>query len=323
MEFDLKKHTIYYVRHGSHAYGTNTPESDEDFKGVAIAPMSYYLGGGFHNFEQAEKYVSKGHDKDEVVYDIRKFIKLAANANPNIIEVLFVDPSDIVYISDLGRKLREHSDLFVTKKIRHSMAGYAHDQAQRIKTHRSWLLDPPKKAPDRSDFGLGTTSKITPSEMGAYEHVQSKGEVLPEHVQATMLKEKSYASAKRYWDQYQDWKKNRNPARAILEEKYGFDTKHGYHLVRLMRMAKEILEGKGVRVKRKEDAEELLAIRNGAWSYDKLMETFDVIDADLDLLYKSSLIAHAPDFKKLDDLTMELIQEFHKPRPWWKFWGNK
>lgn len=319
MEFDIKKHTIYYARHGSHAYGTNIETSDEDFKGVAIAPMSYYLGC-FKKFEQSEKYVSKGHEIDEVVYDVRKFIGLAGNCNPNILEMLFVDPSDILYINDLGRKLREHSDLFVTKKIRHTMAGYAHSQAQRIRTHRSWLLNPPAKIPERKDYGLGVAGKITPSEMGAYEHVISKGEELPEHVMVTMQKEKAYASAKRNWDQYQNWKATRNKDRSELETKYGYDCKHAYHLVRLMRMAKEVLEGKGVRVKRTDDRQELLDIRNGRWSYDELMNWFDIEDATLDTLYEKSTIPFGVDQTKIDKLTMDLIQEFHKPKSWWKRW---
>ncbi|AEZ66297.1 hypothetical protein phiTE_131 [Pectobacterium phage phiTE] len=36
--------------------------------------------------------------------------------------------------------------------------------------------------------------------------------------------------------------KNRNAARHELEEKFGYDTKHAMHLVRLLRMSQEILE---------------------------------------------------------------------------------
>lgn len=310
MEFDLKKHTIYYARHGSHAYGTNTPTSDEDFKGVAIAPMVYYLGS-FKKFEQAERYVSKGHDKDEVVYDLRKFINLAANANPNIIEVLFVDELDLLYLHPLGRKLRDNSDLFITKKIRHTMAGYAHSQAQRIRTHRAWLLNPPAKKPERKDFGLSEVNKVTASEMGAYEHVISQGEQLPDNIMVILNMEKRYAAAKRNWDQYVNWKNTRNKDRSELEAKYGYDTKHAYHLVRLMRMAREILEGKGVHVKRTDDRQELLDIRKGAWSYDQLIEWFEKEDAELNSVYESSKLPFGPDHVKLDQLCMDLIIEFH------------
>jgi predicted nucleotidyltransferase len=310
MEFDLEDRTIYYVRHGSFAYGTNIESSDEDFKGVAIAPLDYYLGC-FKRFEQTEKYVSKGADKDEVIYDIQKFINMASNANPNIIEVLFVDESDIVSISYLGRMLRDHSDLFVTKKIRHSMAGYAHQQAHRIRTHRAWLLNPPQKKPAREDFGLSLVNKVTPSEMGAYEHVLSAGEVLPESIMSILAKEKAYARAKQNWDQYENWKKDRNKDRAALEAKHGYDTKHAYHLVRLMRMAGEILRGEGVKVKRKADKDELLAIRKGAWSYDKLMEWFDAEDKLLTELYEKSTLPFEPDHQELDNLSMKLIREWH------------
>src|SRR5690606_9857781 len=84
-------------------------------------------------------------------------------------------------------------------------------------------------------------------------------------------RERAYQSKQREWEQYQHWKKTRNPARHALEEKYGFDTKHAMHLVRLMRMCREILETGKVLVKRP-DAEELLSIRNGAWSYEQLEE---------------------------------------------------
>jgi len=46
----------------------------------------------------------------------------------------------------------------------------------------------------------------------------------------------------------------------VLEAKFGFDTKHAMHLIRLLRMAREILETGVVHVKRP-DAEELSAIR--------------------------------------------------------------
>lgn len=94
MEFNVDNHTIYKCKHGSQAYGTNTSESDLDVKGIAIAPLDYYLGFA-KRFEQSEECVSKGGAQDRVIYDIQKFFKLAADCNPNIIEVLFCDEEDI------------------------------------------------------------------------------------------------------------------------------------------------------------------------------------------------------------------------------------
>ena len=61
-----------------------------------------------------------------------------------------------------------------------------------------------------------------------------------------------------------------NVKRPELVEKHGYDTKHAMHLWRLLRMCAEILETGRVLVRRP-DADELLAIRDGAWRYDAII----------------------------------------------------
>ena len=87
-----------------------------------------------------------------------------------------------------------------------------------------------------------------------------------------------YKEAKENHRKYWEWKDNRNETRSELEEEHGYDTKHAMHLVRLLRMGEEILTEGIVRVKRP-DAEELLAIRNGAWKYEELLEWAEMMDA--------------------------------------------
>lgn len=50
----LQGNTILLTLAGSHAYGMNTPSSDLDLKGVAVAPIGCYLGF-LDRFEQADK----------------------------------------------------------------------------------------------------------------------------------------------------------------------------------------------------------------------------------------------------------------------------
>jgi hypothetical protein len=132
-----------------------------------------------------------------------------------------------------------------------------------------------------------------------------------------MQRERQYTGAKREWDQYQNWKKTRNPARAALEEKYGYDTKHAYHLVRLIRMCREILTTGIVRVKRP-DREELLAIRNGAWPYDRLIEFADAEEKALNEIYNScNLLPKTADKEKLDKLCIQLIERSLSKYSWY------
>lgn len=106
---------------------------------------------------------------------------------------------------------------------------------------------------------------------------------------------------------YDAWLKTRNPKRLEMELKWGYDCKHAMHLVRLMRMCKEILKTGEVLVKRP-DSEELLTIRNGSWKYEDLLEWADKAEAELDSLCLSSVLPDAPDYGKLDELLVDVVE---------------
>ena len=80
------------------------------------------------------------------------------------------------------------------------------------------------------------------------------------------------------------------------------------HLVRLLRMASEILRDGIVRVTRP-DREELLAIRDGALSYDELLERCEALEASLVPARSRSPLPENPDEAALDALAIRLIQE--------------
>lgn len=122
--------------------------------------------------------------------------------------------------------------------------------------------------------------------------------------------EKKYRSAKQEWDSYQHWLKSRNPARAEIEKKYGYDCKHAAHLVRLIRMCREILERGEVLVKRP-DAQEILAIRNGAWTYEQIVAFAEKEDIALQDVAKKSKLPNAPPMNEIHDLVFEMIMEFN------------
>lgn len=346
----LPERTILFGRHGSHAYGLNTPTSDEDFKGVAIPPKNYFTGFA-NKFEQAESR----DPHDFVIYDIRKFMLLAADCNPNIIEVLWSEP---MYLTAAGNELMANRDLFLSKKAKHTFSGYAIAQLKRIKTHYRWLKTPPAKPPTRSEFGLPERTVIPADQLAAAQSAVEKKllmwglDILDGVDPATRIAiqnkmseslaemgmvsdsrrasdeqfraasrtigyddnfihlldlERQYTGRLREWQQYEHWKATRNAARSKLESKYGYDTKHGMHLVRLLRMCREILEGKGVIVKRP-DREELLAVRNGAWEYERLVEWAEQEDKSLEELYAKSALPKTADRDKLDKLCQKLVE---------------
>ena len=306
----LQERTILLTVHGSRAYGLHTESSDYDYKGVAIPPRSYFTGF-LQRFEQAEQK----SPADATIYDIRKFFHLAADCNPNVIEVLWTDDSDLVMVEPAGHALREMRGNFLSLKAKYTFSGYAIAQLKRIRTHRKWLLTPPKKKPERADFNLPERTLVSKDMMGAIQAVLDAGGSPLQYGQNVMQayeKERSYHNAMHEWHQYETWKQSRNPVRAELEAKFGYDCKHAMHLVRLMRMCREILTTGKVLVKRP-DREELLRIRNGAWEYDQLIEWAESQDSELEAIAQSSALPHAPDRVLLDQKCRFLVESVNWP----------
>ncbi len=162
---------------GSQAYGTSTPSSDCDYKGIFIAPKDYYLG--FKSVEQKDRgwdepgtglFPVLDNVKDCVIYELRKFLILIYNNNPNILETLWLDADFYLHLSPVGKKIISYRQAFISQKIRASFAGYAYSQIKRVETHRKWLLTPPEKKPVPQDFGLNEDNyrPLTKSEVNAF-----------------------------------------------------------------------------------------------------------------------------------------------------------
>lgn len=342
----LGARTIFLTRHGSHAYGTSTPSSDLDLKGVAIPPARYALGFA-SRFEQAEV-----KEPDAVIYELRKFFTLAADCNPSVIEVLFTDPDDHLGVSALGARLVEARRSLLSRKARHTFSGYAMAQLRRLQQHHRWIKDPPASPPPRADLGLPdedpATRDAVNTALGELEKEVRGWEVdfgsldresqdaLRERIAAALAArvgaerapwpaaaralglgpelterlalEREHRAKVRAWEQFQQWRRARNAKRAELESRFGYDVKFGMHVVRLLRMAREVLVEGEVRVRRP-DADELLAIRAGAWPFERLVSWATEADAALDGLAKTSPLPHAPDRAALDALCVSLFEE--------------
>jgi len=310
MEFDIDEHTIFLSLSGSRAYGTNIATSDTDYKGIAIPPPRYFFGYS-KNFEQKEELVSKGHPADKTVYGIRKFFKLAADCNQNIIEILYTPDDCKVVTTQWSDLLLDNRDLFLSKKAKYSFSGYAHSQLGRLKRHREWLTHPIKIRPTREAFGLPPENekRIGKSEVNLIGALKEVGYDFSKEAIGALQREKEYLNAVDQWRKYSNWKKNRNKKRAALEAASGFDTKHALHLLRLLRMGVEIFSGQGVRVRRP-DAEELLAVRAGERTLDSILEESEDLNSKLDTLYEKSTLPKTPPVNKLNDLCQEIIEGY-------------
>jgi predicted nucleotidyltransferase len=373
--FRLEQHTIFLTLAGSQAHGTAREGSDVDVRGVCIAPLSLRLSL-FRSFEQyagalpaaltelliprIREHPTAGRGRtvktECVIFDVAKFVGLCAAANPNALEILFADESDWVFATPAWRRLYDQREQFLTRKVQQTFLGYAMAQLKRIRTHRSWLLDPPQQKPTREEFGLpahgGTLShddqnrieQSIAAKLRSYgvddvdmpkpvrlalqerldafyrdalsastdnvgermRNVATASLGVPTEIASTLNAEKRYRAALKQWDSYQTWKEQRNPARAELERAHGYDTKHAMHLIRLMRMGLEVLESGELHVRR-DDAEQLSAIRDGALSFDDLLAMAGDLQQSMEKSAATTTLPHDVDHDRVDALLADVL----------------
>ena len=375
MTFHVEPQTIFLTLAGSQAHGTATQGSDVDLRGVCVAPLQSRLRL-FSSFEQYEGPLEAGLERtirprleahatavhglnikvECVVFDIAKFIKLCAEANPNALEILFADEADWMLETRAWRRLHTNRHQFLTKKVQQTFLGYAMAQLKKIKSHRSWLLAPPTKKPNREDFGLSAAqSALSGDDQNRIEqsiaeklrtygiddidmpkharvavHERMEGFMrdflavpsqpldaiartvathalrLPADVVSGLTAEKKYRAAMKQWDSYQAWQSQRNPRRAELEQRHGYDTKHAMHLVRLMRMGLEALQH-GELLVRRPDAAELRAIRDGAMSFDELTALARTIQVEIETAARLTKLPDDVDREAVEALAYEMM----------------
>ena len=306
IKLDSRFKLIFAGVTGSYLYGTNLPDSDKDVRGVFIPSEEFYLGF-LEKVEQVESHVP-----DETYFELSKFFKLCLDNNPNILELLFVPKEFTLFTSPQWQEILNNKPLFLSTKARHTFSGYAVSQLHRIKQHREWLLNPPKKQPERKDFSLPDTSLVHKDQVNAFnELIHSDTPIkLSDNALVILQREKAYINASKYWSQYNEWKRNRNPARAKLELKYGYDTKHASHLFRLLEEGVELLATGNITFPRP-NANELLSIRQGKYSYTELIEKLGGENEGIDnQLSFESILPHNPDRVDADKLCRKLIKEY-------------
>ncbi len=142
-----KEEIIFTCVGGSHAYGTNTPESDIDVRGIFKTDLKKRLS----LFSQTEQISDSKNDI--TYYEISKFISLAKDCNPNIIELLWTPDDCIQFKNETMQKIIDNRSLFISKKAKHTFSGYAFAQIKKSKGQNKWVNNPkPNLPPKKEDF---------------------------------------------------------------------------------------------------------------------------------------------------------------------------
>lgn len=121
-----------------------------------------------------------------------------------------------------------------------------------------------------------------------------------------------YSQHCREYKEYQEWLENKNEARWVDVQSHGqkIDGKNMMHSKRLMSMAREIAEGKGINVRRS-DAEYLISIRRGAVDLETLISEVEAEIEEIDRLFAESGLPDKVDEKFVDNLLIKIRKNIY------------
>lgn len=332
---------------GSRAYGTETPESDTDIRGVFVLPRRQFYG-----FDPDEQVSDATHDV--TYYELNRFTELLAKNNPNVIELLGVPEECVLKQHALFERFTPA--LFLSKRCRDTFAGYAMGQIRKARGLNKKIVNPmPEERRTAISFcyvieGQGSTPLVhwlerrgvdqatcglvsvphTRDVYGIYH--DDTGEVVYRGIfadeQAGEVRCSSVSKSvepiawmafnkdgyKKHCNEHQsywDWVKHRNEARYTTNIDHGrnYDSKNLMHTFRLLDMAEEIAREGQVRVRRP-NRDYLMRIRQGEFHYDDLVAQAEAKVAKIDVLFEACPLPERTDFAAIERLLIEVREDF-------------
>ena len=306
---------------GSWAYGTNKPDSDIDARGIFLDPVNSILG--LSNFEQHEIH-DTNKELDIVMYGLRKFVKLALENNPNVIELLSPQERNIVYASDIGKELIENRYLFLSKRAAMTFGGYAKAQLDRIEN---------AMARDRYDQEMVERHMMN-SILGMIESMNTRYKELPEGgleleiidsdkpelnkeiVVNCNLHHYPLRDFKGIWSDMQNVVKDYSKLNGRNRKKdIPHLCKHMMHLVRAMLMGLDILNKGEIITYREDDINLLLSIRNGDYvnggkPTDSFNRLYKSLWREFEIAIERTNLPDKPNFHVVEQMVMNIRRRF-------------
>jgi uncharacterized protein len=305
----LGNNIILLTTGGSHAYGTDTPNSDLDIRGITLNSAEEIL-----TMEYNDKPV-EDRATDTVVYFLKQIVTLLLNCNPNTIEILGTKPEQLFICTEEGKLLRDNVQLFLSKKAAVSFGGYAIAQLRRLQNALARDSYPQK---EKEQHILSSIQKqlltlsdryreLTGDELKLYLGSSEKECFDEEIFMDISLKHYPLRDFKNVYSEMNNVLKDYDKLNHRNSKKDELHlNKHAMHLIRLLIMGTEILEGKGVHTYREKEIPLLMDIRNSKYSYNEIFKLVDMFDSEFKYASQNTVLPDNPDYSNVQELIMEI-----------------
>ncbi|MDP4182661.1 MAG: nucleotidyltransferase domain-containing protein [Bacillota bacterium] len=307
---NLGKNIILLTTGGSHAYGTNVGSSDIDIRGICIEDRRVYWG--LSNFEQFDDKAT-----DTVIYGLRKIVNLVLNCNPNVLEMFGTLPEHQFILTKEGELLKSNIKIFLSRKTYQAFGGYATAQLRRLQNALARDSYPQK---EKEGHILGSIQgqfnhfqenyqKLTGEDLKLYLDKSDKKDFEEEIFVDLNLKHYPLRDLRSMFADMSNVIKNYETLNHRNSKKDELHlNKHAMHLIRLLIMGIEILEGKGINTYRSKDRDFLLKIRNGDFSYEEIFKMVDELETKFKYAAQNTDLPERPDYEKVEEIMVEIYQ---------------
>lgn len=322
--------TIVRVKFGSHLYGTDTPQSDLDYKSVFVPPARDILlqrvkGSISHQRPKAEGEKNYAGEIDEEAYSLQRYLGLAAEGQTVALDLLFAPRWSMVDAPHPEwRVIEANRSRLITRKSA-AFVGYCRQQANKYGIKGS------RVAAAREAFALlgeelenrGTVAKLGEAEdriaalTATHEHMAlldiegatdvhgmkrtvRHWEVCNRKMPLTQTIKSAHEVMRRIVDEYGH--------RALqAESNQGVDWKALSHAVRVARQAIELLRTGEVIFPRPEAAH-LKAIKLGQLPYAQVAEEIDDLLPAVEREADASTLQPLADHAWIDDFVSSVYR---------------
>lgn len=307
----------YLTVAGSRSYGTNMPDSDTDVRGFFMDSLDDMLGMS----EGKAQYEDK--TTDTVVYSFRKFVKLVADCNPNVVELLGTRPSEHVYTTPVFENVVANKNLFLSKRAFYSFSGYATSQLRRLENALSFRNG---KAEDVEKHLVESLNMEVMQKEDVFYTVAEFGNFM----KFSLVEEDDAPNPLR--EVFVSCKYDGVPLRDFLNAAHDIENtvknygrlnkrnnkkddahlyKHAMHLLRLYYMGMDLLLHGEVNTYREKEHDLLMSVRNGEVSFDRLFALQRGLEEDMQRAYERSRLPERVDKNAVNAFVVEQFREFY------------
>ncbi|WP_090935035.1 nucleotidyltransferase domain-containing protein [Pelosinus propionicus] len=308
---NLGDRMILLTTGGSYAYGTHVETSDTDIRGIAAERKEELLG--LSNFEQFEDRIT-----DTVIYGLRKTVNLALAGNPNILEMLGTREDHLLILTDEGKCLRDHADLFLSKRVIQSFGNYATAQLRRLQN--ALARDSYPQAVKEQHMLNSIQGQMhhfkqkyhqfMNEEINLYIDKSNKEDYEAEIFMDINLKHYPLRDFKSIYSEMSNVVKDYSQLNHRNKKKDALKlNKHAMHLIRLLITGSEILQGKGIHTYRAAERDYLLEIRSGKFTYEEIFAAVDKLEAEFKYAAQNTVLPDEPNHKAAEELLICIYEK--------------